>query len=584
MSSTLSLPQNSRNARRTVWVLFAAIVLAILALPWNLEALSSWSEFRAATERLLVYLRAFATPDLSAPMLTRCLALAAETLAVALLGVAIGLVVAYPIALGASRCVVLGDDRLGDARLGGDRAPQLRLVRPVRFLQRAFMEGNRLLLDAMRGVPDFAWAIVLANITGVNAVTGVLAIAISVGGILGKVLSEQWDNVDPARYAALRSTGAGRFVVFLYGVQPLAARSMLSFVLMRTECAVRNASVIGVVGGGGLGAALWDKYTDGHWPGVATVLLTLLVVTATTDVLANWLRHRLRVDPNYPRAAAQLDRRTSARRRWQVLGAVLATLLASLYALREPLLRLADDLARIEWQFVQPYTLGLFAPDLHWETLASAARHSAVPLGIGVLATALAVLAGALLAYPASIAFQIEANRFTGERLPNAKRVWRWLLVVTARAIALVLRGVPEVAWVILLAVFFRIGVTPCLFAVALHSTGVLHRVFTESLDNIPYQRLERIGGACRPHVFLYGAMPRAWPDWRTYAFFQFEVNVRIGVALGMVGAGGLGQQFQINLAWREHADAATFLWAMILLTVGIDRLSRWLQLRRSRC
>jgi len=201
-----------------------------------------------------------------------------------------------------------------------------------------------------------------------------------------------------------------------------------------------------------------------------------------------------------------------------------------------------------------------------------------------VLATLLATAAATLLTFPASVAFQLESHRFTGELLPPVRRGLRWALVVLTRGFALLLRGIPEVAWVILLAVFFRIGVTPCVFAVALHSTGVLHRVFTETLDNVPYQRLEQVSGACRPQVFAYGALPRAMPDWRTYAFFQFEVNVRIGVALGMVGAGGLGHFFQINLGWREYGNAATFLWAMVLLTVAIDRLSRWLQMRRRKC
>ena len=78
--------------------------------------------------------------------------------------------------------------------------------------------------------------------------------------------------------------------------------------------------------------------------------------------------------------------------------------------------------------------------------------------------------------------------------------------------------------------------------------------------------------------------MPAAWRDWKTYAFFQFEVNVRMGVVLGMVGAGGLGDAFQTNLLFRENHRAGTFLWAMVLLTVGIDRLSRRLLLVRKKC
>lgn len=558
-----------RPSRRVWWVLAALVVGSVLALEWNLDALGSWSAFAAACARLWHYLGAFAAPDLSPAMLATCGVLAMETLAVAFLGVAVGLVLGYPLALGATRCLVQGDDPASPA---------------VRWLQRAVLEASRLLLDVLRGVPDIAWAIVLANLTGVNAVTGVLAIGISIAGIFGKVLSEQWDNVDPARYAALRTTGASRAAVFAYGVQPLAARTTLSFLLMRTECAVRNASIIGVVGGGGLGAQLWDEYTDGSWSRVATVLLALLLVTATTDLLANLIRQRLRVDPNHPRGQRTPDRRAQARRRLQALLVAATLVIASAAWLAGPIVRVADELGRIDWDFAGAYTLGLFVPDLSASTLAAAARHSLVPVAIGVLATVLGGLGAAALAYSASIAFQLDAHRFVGENLPAHRRCWRWFAVFASRGLALLLRGIPEVAWVILLAVFFRIGVTPCVLAVALHSCGVLHRVFTESVDNVAYQRLERLSGTCRSHVFLYGAVPRAWPDWRTYAFFQFEVNMRIGVALGVVGAGGLGHYFKLNLDWRQHGAAATFLWAMILLTVLVDRLSRALQVRRRRC
>jgi phosphonate transport system permease protein len=120
--------------------------------------------------------------------------------------------------------------------------------------------------------------------------------------------------------------------------------------------------------------------------------------------------------------------------------------------------------------------------------------------------------------------------------------------------------------------------------AIALHSTGVLLRVFAETIDNVPFRRLEQVSGASRPQIFLYGALPTAWPDAKTYALFQFEVNVRMGLVLGMIGAGGLGQAFDSNMHFGELHRASTYLWAMVLLTVLIDRSARWLQLRRNRC
>ncbi|MEY4674610.1 MAG: hypothetical protein RL148_2394 [Planctomycetota bacterium] len=545
------------------------VLVACAVLPWNLEVFSSGATFAEAVERMGRHLGSFTSPDLGAPMLARCARLAVETLAVALLGTGLGLLLAYPLAMGACRSLVVGED-------------------PSRGLHRvaltAVAEGFRLLLDVLRGVPDFAWALLVANVLGPNAVTGVVAVGISISGIFGKVLSEQWDNVDPARWSALRSTGASRLEIFLYGIQPLSARQMLSFVLMRTECAVRNASVIGVVGGGGLGAGLWDEYTDGSWDRVATVLLTMLAVTAAADIAANLLRNQLRVDPNHPRRARNESVRTTTLRRTLGLGVATTLLAGSIWALWEPLEIVWGELATTEWSFAARYAKAMFTPDLGLDLLASAATASVVPLAIGLVATVAATLLAACLALPASRAFQLDAHRFTGERAGPCTRLARWSMVVTARGLALVMRGVPEVAWVVVLSVFFRQGVTPCVLAVALHSAGVLQRVFTETVDNLSYRGLERIGGACRPGIYLYGALPAALPDWRTYAFFQFEVNVRMGVVLGWVGAGGLGDKFDSNLKWVQLPQAATYLWAMVALTVVIDRTARRLQLQRRRC
>ena len=546
----------------------ALIALSLWALPIDLSAISSWAALQASFARLGEYFAAFAAPDLSADMLSRCGNLAMDTVTVALLGTAIGLVLAYPLAIGACRAIVIAD------------GPSSRWAQ---LFARTILESSRLLLDALRGVPDFMWAILIANLIGPSPITGALAIAVSVAGIFGKVLSEQWDNVNADNYLALKSTGASRLQVFGYGIQPLGARTTMSFVLMRTECAIRNASVIGVVGGGGLGAGLWDEYTDGNWRGVATILLTLLAVTASADLVANLIRRRLRIDPNHPSAAQNLSKEATSRRRKQVLGGVALTLVGCVVWLREPLNQALAELSRIEWDFVRPYTLGLFQPTLDGEVWLAVLRESTVPLAIGVLATVGGGILAALLVYPASIAFQLDSERFTGEHVRPLTRAMRLMTMTAARMIALLLRGVPEVGWLIVLMVFFGSGVTPCIIAVCLHTAGVLHRVFTESLDDVPYQRLERIG-AGRLATFGYGALPSAWPSWRTYAFFQFEVNMRIGVALGVVGAGGLGLYFRNNLAYREHSTAAAFLWGMVLLTVAVDRLSRYLQLKRNRC
>ena len=187
-------------------------------------------------------------------------------------------------------------------------------------------------------------------------------------------------------------------------------------------------------------------------------------------------------------------------------------------------------------------------------------------------------------AFPASLAFQLQAHRFTGEHTGHVRQTARAALLLLTRLAALLWRGVPEIAWLLILAAFFRQGLLAGLLAVTVHSTGVLLRVFAESIDNVPFRQLEVIPGGSRLRSFAYGAVPVAWNDWKTYAFFQFEVNLRMGIVLGMVGAGGLGAMFDTNLKFYELSRASTYLWAMVLLTVVLDRTSRRLQLHRRRC
>ena len=413
-----ALPPRPGGQRRLAAVLLILSAASVLALPWNLEAFASLDDFRAACRRLHAFVGAFSRPDFSPGMLARAGGLALETAAVALLGVALGLVLSGPLALAASRSAVLGDDPLRGAS---------------RWLRPLLLQAARLLLDVLRGVPDFVWALVLSIVTGPTAITGVLAIGVSVAGILGKVLSELWDNIDPVHYQALRSTGASRLQVFLYGIQPLSARGLLSFVLMRTECAVRNASVIGVVGGGGLGAALWDEYTNLNsevaMARMATVLLFMLALTATADLAANFLRYQLRFDPNHPRTLRALTVQQSTRRRTFGVAAVVVLLLALSLTLRDAWARAFEQPP--DWGYVLRYCTELATPDLSPAMLGSALRESVVPLAVAFLATGGSILLAGALTFPAAVAFQpmpaaSPANRWRRRRAVPASSSWCW--------------------------------------------------------------------------------------------------------------------------------------------------------------
>jgi phosphonate transport system permease protein len=368
--------------------------------------------------------------------------------------------------------------------------------------------------------------------------------------------------------------------LLLYLLHPLTSRSMLTYTLMRAECAVRNASVIGAVGGGGLGGQMLEEFATGNERSALTLLFFLLALTGGADLLTNFVRNRLREDPNHVKPQDLSIERTRRARR-AVLGGLALAALGSAAWLRGPLLRAVDEMQRVEWGFIGEHFGGLLRPDLSSEALASALAGLPVPLALGWLGTVLGTALAALLSWPASVAFQIDPARFTGERAGALARAGRAALLVGSRTAALVMRAIPEVAWLLILAALFKVGPLPGVLALSIHSAGVLGRVYTESVDNLPYRNLEPAALGGRAGAFLYAALPLVRHDWVTYAFFQLESNVRTGVLLGILGLGGLGNSFHTAFGLAQMGRASTYLIGMVVITIALDRVSRALHFTR---
>lgn len=642
--TTLALgSEKPREERRPLgnFIALLALSLALLAacfaVEWDWEALTDPERRAQAAARMGTWLTAFLQPDLSREFLLHAWDLTLQTLAAAILGTTIAVLLAWPLAMGSSRAVCVGDE-------SGRSSSRVWQHFPLRSPAALLCAVCRLLQDILRAVPDFVWAVILVAMIGLGPLTGALALALNITGILAKVYSELWDGVEPSRYAQVKTQGGGRIATFLYGIRPLASRNVLSFTLMRAECAIRNAAVIGAVGGGGLGAEIWYQIRFGAWDKVGTLIMFTLLLTLTADLASNQVRRALRGDKNTRTRASSTTTTAGAGTRpplhaWYAVAFVMALLIGSLWfmgwgnragdngqprnhlapaaelftgkawtnlnffqRMLSPELDLAavgiGDPEAIAKRHAAGTAVDLFAefsPGDIWRPSAWSAwldelrkwfvwrvlESAAVPLAIAVVGTMLGIGGTVLLTYPHSTTFQWLSERFTGETPSPLMRAWRGLQMIAARAIAVISRGVPEVMWAFLFIAFFGPGLVAGTLAIAVHTLGVLTRVFGEALDNQPLRRFEPTCGASRVTTYTTVAIPLAWRDWMTYAFFQFESNVRAAVVLGLIGVGGLGFQFNFNFEWFRFERASTYLIVMILLTVGIDRSSRLLQVSR---
>ncbi len=148
----------------------------------------------------------------------------------------------------------------------------------------------RRVMDVLRAVNEFVFALMFVTAVGLGPFAGMLALGIHTGGVLGKLLSETIEAIDPGQMEGVAAVGAGGLHVVSFGVVPQVLPNFLSYVLLRFESDIRSASVIGMVGGGGIGFYLWDTIRSFNDREAATVILLIVAMVMCVDVVSSRIR------------------------------------------------------------------------------------------------------------------------------------------------------------------------------------------------------------------------------------------------------------------------------------------------------
>ncbi len=151
----------------------------------------------------------------------------------------------------------------------------------------------RRLMDACRAINEMVFAMLFIVAVGLGPFAGVLALAIHTTGTLAKLFSEAVEAIDPRPVEGIRATGAHKLVEVVYGVLPQVAPLWVSFALYRFESNVRSASVVGMVGAGGIGVVLYEVIRGFQYAQTCAVLLILVASVTLIDVASARLRQRL---------------------------------------------------------------------------------------------------------------------------------------------------------------------------------------------------------------------------------------------------------------------------------------------------
>ena len=213
---------------------------------------------------------ALLTPDLSIRTLTTAVSASWTTVAYAVAGLTLALIIGFP--LGAIGSGVL--------------------TRSV-WKKAAITGASRFSLASFRSIHELVWAWLFVAAIGLSPIAAVLALAIPYGGILGRIYAELLQDVPEAPLRSLRSTGASEWRVFWYGRLPMALPDMLSYTFYRLECGIRSAAIMSFVGLGGLGHQVRISLDDLAYEQVWTYLLFLIALVLVVDVWSTMVRRRL---------------------------------------------------------------------------------------------------------------------------------------------------------------------------------------------------------------------------------------------------------------------------------------------------
>ena len=281
-----SVPETALASRRSpalrdpAWAGRVFWLLAGLALLWPTLVLTEFKPWLlmepGALKPALNFVGDFFPPRSDADFLFLLLREVWRTVAMATAGLTLALLLAIPLALLSVRVLSL-------SALTGrmDLVPSV-LRQMVRWL-----------LTLLRSVPELVWALVFVRVVGLGPTSGVLAIALTYGGMLGKVYADILESGDHHATSSLMRNGSSRLQAFFYGLLPQNAGELTSYTVYRWECAIRSSAVLGFVGAGGLGQLMDASMKMFNGAEVASILLVFMTLVWLADCMSAALRRGL---------------------------------------------------------------------------------------------------------------------------------------------------------------------------------------------------------------------------------------------------------------------------------------------------
>ncbi|HVF90370.1 MAG TPA: ABC transporter permease subunit [Blastocatellia bacterium] len=229
--------------------------------------------------RVSRFIRAMMPPDVDPAFILSLGVPLAQTIGISVMGTLLGIGIGAALSLPAtSRLILHRDDAAG------------RHSRAERLARRLAYTSTRLALNGLRSIPELVWVLVCILAVGLGPFAGTLAIGLHTGGVLGKLYAETLEEAPERPLEALRASGARPLQILVWGILPQVRPTLVSYTVLRWEMNLRVSTVLGLVGGGGLGLAIYNNIQLGFYSRISTLIIVIYALVIATDWIGNRLR------------------------------------------------------------------------------------------------------------------------------------------------------------------------------------------------------------------------------------------------------------------------------------------------------
>lgn len=411
------------------------------------------------------------------------------------------------------------------------------------------------IFSIFRTIPSLIWAALLVSVFSIGKFSGLIALTIIAFLMSLKLFKENIETINENLLNSVRSVGANKIQVLRFCVIPTILEIIVSVFFIVFETNIRSATILGLVGAGGIGQIMWRDLNHLRYDNLATLVLILFLTILIIDATSMYIRRRMK------KSFVKYSSIQSYKIGHKLKITFYTIMFMGIMVLAMNTIDI--DIKRLKIGVEQGSSIIIRMAKVDFSYMNKLIEGVKESFAIAIFATIMGSIISLALSY------------FTAYNTSPTKKI-----SVVFKGIINVLRTFPPIVTAI---IFFRgVGPGPLAGSMALtiYTSGVLTKLYSEVIEN-SHENIKNsilVTGTTKFNSFRHGILPHTLSNFISLSLYRLESNIRNSTILGIIGAGGIGTTLSMNITWRNWEKVGLLVLGISVMVIIIDTISSYLR------